>query len=114
MCDSAASPVIRKEFNFIPYLRVAAMCLVTWPHMSVNLNSEWFPIQIVQWIFTRPLHIIQNFGALGVCIFYLISGFLMAQNTRWGLPYFFRRLLRVYLTVPLSMLIFFLFNCCYR
>jgi len=80
--------------------------------MSVNLNSEWFPIQIVQWIFTRPLHIIQNFGALGVCIFYLISGFLMAQNTRWGLPYFFRRLLRVYLTVPLSMLIFFLFNCC--
>lgn len=112
MCDSAASPVIRKEFNFIPYLRVAAMCLVTWPHMSVNLNSEWFPIQIVQWIFTRPLHIIQNFGALGVCIFYLISGFLMAQNTRWGLPYFFRRLLRVYLTVPLSMLIFFLFNCC--
>lgn len=69
------------HFNFIDYLRTMGMFLVAWCHLVGNMNPEWQPLSIVQWIFNRPLSLIQNFGAFAVSIFFLISGFLMCESS---------------------------------
>ena len=102
------------HYNYIDYLRAVGMFLVAWPHLTVNLNPTWQPLLIVQWFFNRPLSITQNFGALGVCIFFLISGFLMCEPSRrspkapgW---YFLYKVGGVLLPLWGAMLTFFLFT----
>ena len=73
--------MIAKRWIFLDYFRVAAMFLVMWPHLTELINPQWQVLAGVQWLINRPLHIIQNFGALGVCYFLLISGFLLNKST---------------------------------
>ncbi len=103
----------RFHYNFIDYLRVTGMIFVAWPHLTANLNPVWGPLSFIQWLINRPLHITQNFGALGVSIFFLISGFLASTPSRRTLKsptsYFFYKLTRLIIPLWGAMFFFFLF-----
>ena len=99
----------KATYQFINYLRVLAMALVAWPHLVANMNPTWPVLHFVQWCINRPLHLIQDFGALGVSLFFIISGFLAAENTETGVRYFKKKILRIYFPVLFSMLFFWVF-----
>ena len=60
----------------ITYLRVLAVVMILYDHVGAMRNSEWSVKGIMDFLFCIPLKIIQEFGALGVSLFYLITGFL--------------------------------------
>lgn len=104
-----------KENNhlyFIDRLRAAGMFLVAWPHLTANLAPSWKPLAAVQWLINRPLAVIQNFGALGVCLFFLIGGFLAcepsARAPRAPWYYFLYKLAGILIPIWGEMLGFFL------
>ena len=98
-----------QRWAFLDYFRVAAMFLVMWPHLTALINPQWKVLIGVQWLVNRPLHIIQNFGALGVCYFLLISGFLLNRSTESPLRFIIKKIKNVYFALLILMLVNFLF-----
>ena len=98
-----------QKYEFINYLRVFAMVSVAWPHLVANMNPEWPVLHLVQWMINRPLHLIQNFGALGVSIFFVISGFLAAENLEQSGKFLKKKFIRIYIPVLSSMFAFCVF-----
>lgn len=90
---------MNQEINTIQYLRALAVVLVVWAHASEQLT----------WIST---HLPGSYGAVGVDIFFVISGFIMVYTTAnkdiSSLQFFSRRVKRI---VPLywfyTLLLFF-------
>lgn len=101
--------MIAKRWIFLDYFRVAAMFLVMWPHLTELINPQWQVLAGVQWLINRPLHIIQNFGALGVCYFLLISGFLLNKSTEGPVQFAAKKIKTVYLSLLVLMLVNYLF-----
>lgn len=69
------------SIKFLTLLRAAAPLLVVWDHFGAvwpNRNRRsWFVNETVRDYVNAPLGIIQDFGWLGVAIFFLISGFII-------------------------------------
>jgi len=65
------------------YLRVTAVVMILYDHLGGLRNSGWIVKRGVDFIFATPLNIIQDFGAFGVSIFFVISGYLFARNGRY-------------------------------
>lgn len=101
--------MITKRWIFLDYFRAAAMFLVMWPHLTELINPSWQVLAGIQWLINRPLHIIQNFGALGVCYFLCISGFLLNKSTEGPLRFIIKKLRNVYFPLLVLMLINYLF-----
>ncbi len=103
-----------KKYIFLDYLRVLALSMILFDHLGMYRNSEWVVGTIIEKILCKPLHIIQYFGAVGVVIFFLISGFLFANSVenntknRWG--FFFRKLYKIYIPLILSFFTFYIFQ----
>lgn len=57
------------------------MFLVAFPHLGVIIEPSWKVAAFIDSAINTPFAIIQNFGALGVCVFFVISGFLLYSNT---------------------------------
>ena len=96
------SAVPRGEFGFINLLRGPAALLVVYSHF-VGKYLGW--IQQTYWlkrwvdvVFVRPLVIVDEFGQLGVMVFFLISGFIITHVARAENPLRFgiRRFFRIY------------------
>ena len=72
------------QISFIQILRGLAVLLVVWSHLSgywLSANAESSAIQDYWMIYvTRPLHIWQNGGNLGVLIFFLVSGYIITYT----------------------------------
>ncbi|MBQ9976317.1 MAG: acyltransferase [Clostridia bacterium] len=75
---------------FITVLRALAACLIT--------NSHYKGIY--------PLDIIANGGLLGDVIFFAVSGFCLANVTEKFLPWFKKRVIRIYIPVAIVTVIF--------
>jgi peptidoglycan/LPS O-acetylase OafA/YrhL len=79
----AAAVVARGDgsIKFLTLLRAAAPLLVVWDHFGAvwpNRNDRsWFVNENVRDYVNAPLGVIQDFGWLGVAIFFLISGFII-------------------------------------
>lgn len=73
-----------RQFKFITLLRALAACMVVWDHLGPFRFPNWRPAQIINNILNRPLGIIQYFGAFGVILFFLISGFLIPHGIPTG------------------------------
>lgn len=65
------------------YLRVIAVFMILYDHLGCLRNSEWIVKKMVDYLIAVPLNIIQDFGAFGVSIFFIISGFLFAWNGKY-------------------------------
>lgn len=95
------------KYYFISWYRVIGMFLVCWPHFAAVYNPAWPVLQGVQWFINRPLDIMQNFGGLGVSIFFLISGFLAAENKDKALDFCVKKFTRTIIPIWISMAIFY-------
>ena len=100
------------RLNSIDWLRVTAVIMILYDHMGGLRNKEWVLKRVIDGIFTVPLNIIQDFGAFGVSIFFLVSGFLFTYYETYENPVK-RRLkgiIKIYLTNISSFLFFAIFN----
>lgn len=92
----------RRSIVPITALRGIAALLVVWDHWCgvwlTNNNMTWWPAtKVDNWIVT-PLAITQDFGFLGVAIFFLISGFIITHVAQRETRYEFaiKRVFRIY------------------
>ena len=69
--------------DFLDHLRALAAWLVVWDHLVCMVPSQLQqPLAVAQWVSARvnqPLGLIQDFGWFGVCLFFLISGFVITH-----------------------------------
>ena len=67
-----------KKNNALDWLRCGALALIIYDHLVGFRMPEWTPVVWMDHIFMKPLELIQYGGALGVSIFFVISGYLLA------------------------------------
>ena len=91
--------------------RGAVVLLVMWDHLvggwlDTNHRS-WVPLQDVRNYVNTPTGIIQDFGWLGVVLFFLVSGFIITHVGRREsrLEFSVKRLLRIYPPFIFSILL---------
>ena len=70
----------KERYAFLDILRCLALIMILYDHLGPFYAPEWTIAQITDTILFIPLHIIQYSGALGVSLFFAISGFLAAKN----------------------------------
>jgi len=96
------SVVPRGQFGFIDLLRGPAALLVLYSHyVGIYLASIHETYWLKEWVntlFVRPLVIVDQFGQLGVMVFFLISGFIITHVARSenALRFGIRRVFRIY------------------
>ena len=95
------------HFVFLDYLRILAASLVVWDHLFVSwprkAGTEFFAAAWLHIYVTGPLGIIQDFGWMGVALFFLVSGFVIthvAMRETVG-EFIVRRVFRIYPMVAL-------------
>jgi len=102
--------VNKKEFVYIYYLRVIGMFLICWPHLTFIINPNWRGLKSVQTYINTPLRIGQNFGFLGVVLFFLIAGFLTFFNSMSIKNFIVKKIKTIVIPLWFSLLVFYLFN----
>jgi peptidoglycan/LPS O-acetylase OafA/YrhL len=102
MTDAIKNPGGLAEFNFITFLRGPAALLVLYSHFVgrylEDINQTYWLKQWVDRIFVEPLVIVEDFGQLGVMVFFILSGFIIthvAQREMIG-RFLLRRGFRIY------------------
>lgn len=90
------------KFNFITFLRGPAALLVVYSHFVgrylEGIGQTYWLKRWVDKLFARPLVIVEDFGQLGVMVFFLVSGFIIshvAQRETFG-RFLIRRGFRIY------------------
>lgn len=72
-----------RQIHFLDVLRGAAAWLVVWDHLFVvypGYHGVTLPVvRLVDETVNEPLGLIQHFGWFGVCLFFLISGFVITH-----------------------------------
>lgn len=102
----------KPAYHFIVYMRVFCALMVAYNHLGAMRHPEWLATRFFQFAFNVPLALIQNFGALAVCIFFLISGFLSGKYPAQGEAslksagvYLYRKVKRIVVPLLAAMLI---------
>lgn len=70
----------KQQYGFIVYLRVMCVLMVAYNHFGAMRYPDWIVTRFFRFAFNTPLMLVQDFGALAVCMFFLISGFLGAKK----------------------------------
>jgi peptidoglycan/LPS O-acetylase OafA/YrhL len=102
MTERDWSVIPRGQFGFIDLLRGPAALLVLYSHyVGIYLASHHQTYWLKEWVnalFVRPLVIVDQFGQLGVMVFFLISGFIITHVARSEnvLRFGIRRVFRIY------------------
>ena len=102
MMERDYSIVPRGEFGFINLLRGPAALLVVYSHFVGQylgwIHQTYWLKRWVDALFVQPLVIVDQFGQLGVMVFFLISGFIITHVARSENPLRFciRRVFRIY------------------
>jgi len=101
----------KEQFNFISILRAVAALLVVWDHLAgfgTDQNKvNWEPLNLMRSYINTPLGIIQDFGFLGVVLFFVISGFIITHvaQRESRLEFAIKRVFRIYPPFILSIII---------
>ena len=74
------------RLEFVGALRGVACLLVVYAHIiAAHSIKHGYDLTLVNWVseyVTGPFGIIQNFGWFGVCLFFLISGYIITHTIR--------------------------------
>ncbi len=104
---------MRKKIESIAYLRALAVAMILYDHLGGMRGNGWIVKRIVDFFVCTPLHIIQEFGAFGVSLFYLITGFLFLHTNKGRencVRYYMRKMLKLYCYVMFSFAVFGVFQ----
>jgi peptidoglycan/LPS O-acetylase OafA/YrhL len=99
------------RFAFLDVLRTLAALLVVWDHFVGTFCERnriaFVPLEWVRYLVTKPLGIIQDFGFIGVALFFYISGFIITHiimKESVGV-FAIRRFFRIYPPLIISIVI---------
>lgn len=97
------------QFKFLNLLRAIAISMIVWDHLGPFRFPEWRIAQFINNLFNRPLGIIQYFGAFGVALFFLISGFLTpySNKSEKRATFIQKRFLKIFPPLLIAVSIFF-------
>ena len=100
---------VNKRLNSIAWLRFIAIIMIVYDHLVGFRKPDYIVNRFFDALLNKPLHIIQSYGAFGVSLFFLISGFLI-MNTNDGNEKIslkiIKKIIRIYLSVLISFLSF--------
>jgi peptidoglycan/LPS O-acetylase OafA/YrhL len=105
------SPTDRQNIPFIALLRAIACLLVVWCHLVsgwvASHGLQFSPLDVTHAYVTQPLVIIQDFGFLGVAMFFLVSGFIITHvaQRESQVAFLIKRALRIYPPLILSIIV---------
>ncbi|NUU35664.1 acyltransferase [Pseudomonas sp. C2B4] len=101
-----------ESFSNITLLRAVASLMVVYDHLFSmvpvkNFGSPAFPVSFVQTAIDNPLGIIQDFGWIGVAIFFIVSGFIITHVSmrESQTEFLVKRIFRIYPPLILAVLI---------
>ena len=101
----------------LDYLRVFAMFMVMLDHIAFMRRPEWIGTKLADYAFFKPLSIIQWSGAFGVCIFFLLTGYLFIPSFKrkqsgilGSIRFTLRKLLSLWLPCVCAFAFFFVFQ----
>jgi len=100
-----------KKNNALDWLRCGALALIIYDHLVGFRMPEWTPVVWMDHIFMKPLELIQYGGALGVSIFFVISGYLLAlgvDSGKYTLNKLPKKILQLYIPMIMSYCSFYL------
>ncbi|GAB1388155.1 MAG: hypothetical protein AMXMBFR78_24380 [Rubrivivax sp.] len=106
----------RQQIHFLDALRALAAWLVVWDHLvCVWPASNGIAVPIADWVeanVNQPLGIIQSFGWFGVCLFFLISGFVITHVSlrEDAVAFAIKRVFRIYPMLIVAVLLSLLLN----
>jgi peptidoglycan/LPS O-acetylase OafA/YrhL len=107
------------EIRFLVALRGIACLMVVWDHL-VGIWTDTYaisfaPLTFVRQYITKPLGIIQDFGYLGVVLFFFVSGFIITHVAQREnrLTFFVKRALRIYPPLIISIVLIAICNRAY-
>lgn len=100
-----------EHFHFLDWLRSLATWLVVYDHLvAIYTEKRGIPLDFVHFIksnVTGPLGIIQDFGWLGVSVFFLISGFIITHVSQreTAIEFIIKRVFRIFPLLILAICI---------
>lgn len=107
--ESNMEQKVNKRLNSIAWLRFIAIIMIVYDHLVGFRKPDYIVNRFFDALLNKPLHIIQSYGAFGVSLFFLISGFLI-MNTNDGNEKIslkiIKKIIRIYLSVLISFLSF--------
>ena len=108
--------VQRVRYPFINLLKAVALFMIVYDHIvPFNLKGmgyRWLPMEWIEAALIRPFGIIEDFGYLGVCIFFLVSGFVICQGQRCdtAISYLKKRISRIFPALIIATVFLYLFQ----
>lgn len=109
-----------EQFYFLDVLRGLAAWLVVWDHLFAvwpEQNGFTLPfVRLVREYINQPMGIVQDFGWLGVAVFFLISGFVITHVSLRETPdeFIIRRIFRIFPMLAVSVALSLLLNESFR
>lgn len=100
-----------RQIHFLDVLRGAAAWLVVWDHLFVvypEHHGITLPVaHVVNRTINEPLGLIQHFGWFGVCLFFLISGFMITHVSlrEQAAEFVVKRVFRIFPILALAVLV---------
>ncbi|MDX5371658.1 MAG: acyltransferase [Pseudomonadaceae bacterium] len=101
-----------ENFTNITLLRAVAALMVVYDHLFCDIpmrhfNMAAFPAPAIQEFITTPLGIIQDFGWIGVAIFFIISGFIITHVAlrESQAEFLIKRIFRIYPPLIIAILL---------
>lgn len=111
--ESNMEQKVNKRLNSIAWLRFIAIIMIVYDHLVGFRKPDYIVNRFLDALLNKPLHIIQSYGAFGVSLFFLISGFLV-MNTNDGNEKIslkiIKKIIKIYLSVLISFLSFAFFQ----
>ena len=101
---------VKRRIIILDWLRCCALLLILYDHLIGFRMPEWRPVIFIDKILMDPLELIQYGGALGVSIFFMISGYLLATGVdsgKYTIKTVPRKILCIYIPMVLSYCSFF-------